>query len=79
MYRADCMSSPTHPCLVSVVSESTRPLTPNCCVAVLVEDYKWYDDCVAYMVPLPDVRASAELMHNLLKMMVIPDSAGDAS
>jgi hypothetical protein len=23
--------------------------------------------------------ASAELMHNLLKMMVIPDSAGDAS
>jgi hypothetical protein len=23
--------------------------------------------------------ASAELMHNLLKMMVVPDSAGDAS
>jgi hypothetical protein len=36
---------------------------------------------VAYMDRLPDVRrtASAGLMHNLPKMMVVPDSAGDAS
>jgi len=36
---------------------------------------------VAYMDRLTDVRrtASAGLMHNLPKMMVVPDSAGDAS
>ena len=36
---------------------------------------------VAYMVYLPEIRliGSARLMYNLLKMMVIADSAGDAS
>ena len=36
---------------------------------------------VAYMVYLREIRlmGSAGLMHNLLKMMVVADSAGDAS
>jgi len=36
---------------------------------------------VAYMVYLPEIRlmGSVGLMYNLLKMMVVADSAGDAS
>ena len=34
---------------------------------------------VVYLCPLLHIWASAELMHNLLKMMVVADSAGDAS